>query len=206
MIFISVKAGKCVYLLYNPVIWVSHPQNSTCIYIIISIYGAAGLKIGLHLQAKKDRSIFFLFCYFLLIHDALISSRPRWCPGLVQCGLDCNASHRSTRILLPLCCQQEACSGQSSCPAPRFVFSVECSKRQRQVAPCLCVQVGCLLLFIGMGIFMFSAMVYTVEHDVYNTNFTSIPHAWWWAAVSRQTPCQSLDRLLIHVPRDFAQS
>ncbi|XP_075885390.1 potassium voltage-gated channel subfamily V member 2 [Nelusetta ayraudi] len=48
-------------------------------------------------------------------------------------------------------------------------------------------QVGCLLLFIGMGIFMFSAMVYTVEHDVYNTNFTSIPHAWWWAAVSIST-------------------
>lgn len=53
---------------------------------------------------------------------------------------------------------------------------------------CLCVQVGCLLLFIGMGIFVFSAMVYTVEHDVYNTNFTSMPHTWWWAAVSRQTP------------------
>ena len=49
----------------------------------------------------------------------------------------------------------------------------------------MCVQVGCLLLFIGMGIFMFSAMVYTVEHDVYNTNFTSMPNAWWWAAVSR---------------------
>ncbi|XP_028274269.1 potassium voltage-gated channel subfamily V member 2 [Parambassis ranga] len=48
-------------------------------------------------------------------------------------------------------------------------------------------QVGCLLLFIGMGIFMFSAMVYTVEHDVYNTNFTSIPHSWWWAAVSIST-------------------
>lgn len=57
---------------------------------------------------------------------------------------------------------------------------------------CLCVQVGCLLLFIGMGIFMFSAMVYTVEHDVYNTNFTSIPHAWWWAAVSlKNTNIQS---------------
>lgn len=41
-----------------------------------------------------------------------------------------------------------------------------------------------MLLFIAMGIFMFSAMVYTVEHDVYNTNFTSMPHAWWWAAVS----------------------
>ncbi|KAM6975312.1 potassium voltage-gated channel subfamily V member 2-like [Tautogolabrus adspersus] len=48
-------------------------------------------------------------------------------------------------------------------------------------------QVGCLLLFIGMGIFVFSAMVFTVEHDVYNTNFTSIPQAWWWAAVSIST-------------------
>lgn len=45
-------------------------------------------------------------------------------------------------------------------------------------------QVGCLLLFIALGIFAFSAMVYTVEHDVSSTNFTSIPHAWWWAAVS----------------------
>ncbi|KAG9486740.1 hypothetical protein GDO78_006886 [Eleutherodactylus coqui] len=48
-------------------------------------------------------------------------------------------------------------------------------------------QVGCLLLFIAMGIFSFSAMVYTVEHDVAGTNFTSIPHAWWWAAVSIST-------------------
>ncbi|XP_074850881.1 potassium voltage-gated channel subfamily V member 2 [Carettochelys insculpta] len=48
-------------------------------------------------------------------------------------------------------------------------------------------QVGCLLLFIAMGIFAFSAMVYSVEHDVASTNFTSIPHAWWWAAVSIST-------------------
>ncbi|KAM4709665.1 potassium voltage-gated channel subfamily V member 2 [Discoglossus pictus] len=48
-------------------------------------------------------------------------------------------------------------------------------------------QVGCLLLFIAMGIFSFSAMVYTVEHDVSGTNFTSIPHSWWWAAVSIST-------------------
>uniref|UniRef100_A0A3P9JH34 Potassium channel, subfamily V, member 2a n=1 Tax=Oryzias latipes TaxID=8090 RepID=A0A3P9JH34_ORYLA len=48
-------------------------------------------------------------------------------------------------------------------------------------------QVGCLLLFIAMGIFMFSAMVYSAEHDSYNTNFTSMPHAWWWAAVSIST-------------------
>ncbi|KAJ8393948.1 hypothetical protein AAFF_G00054810 [Aldrovandia affinis] len=48
-------------------------------------------------------------------------------------------------------------------------------------------QVGCLFLFIAMGIVTFSAMVYTVEHDVHQTNFTSIPHAWWWAAVSIST-------------------
>ncbi|XP_051972236.1 potassium voltage-gated channel subfamily V member 2 [Xyrauchen texanus] len=48
-------------------------------------------------------------------------------------------------------------------------------------------QVGCLFLFIAMGIFTFSAMVYTVEHDVPHTNFTSIPHAWWWASVSIST-------------------
>ncbi|KAG7481542.1 hypothetical protein MATL_G00067690 [Megalops atlanticus] len=48
-------------------------------------------------------------------------------------------------------------------------------------------QVGCLFLFIAMGIFTFSAMVYTVEHDVHQTNFTSVPHAWWWAAVSIST-------------------
>ncbi|XP_077672547.1 potassium voltage-gated channel subfamily V member 2 [Eretmochelys imbricata] len=48
-------------------------------------------------------------------------------------------------------------------------------------------QVGCLLLFIAMGIFAFSAMVYSVEHDVSSTSFTSIPHAWWWAAVSIST-------------------
>ncbi|XP_020857420.1 potassium voltage-gated channel subfamily V member 2 [Phascolarctos cinereus] len=48
-------------------------------------------------------------------------------------------------------------------------------------------QVGCLMLFITMGIFAFSAAVYSVEHDVAGTNFTSIPHAWWWAAVSIST-------------------
>ncbi|XP_074143438.1 potassium voltage-gated channel subfamily V member 2 [Sminthopsis crassicaudata] len=48
-------------------------------------------------------------------------------------------------------------------------------------------QVGCLLLFIAMGIFAFSAAVYSVEHDVAGTNFTSIPHSWWWAAVSLST-------------------
>ncbi|XP_037350025.1 potassium voltage-gated channel subfamily V member 2 [Talpa occidentalis] len=48
-------------------------------------------------------------------------------------------------------------------------------------------QVGCLLLFIAIGVFAFSAAAYSVEHDVPGTNFTSIPHAWWWATVSIST-------------------
>lgn len=59
-------------------------------------------------------------------------------------------------------------------------------------------QVGCLLLFIAMGIFSFSAAVYSVEHDVPGTNFTSIPHAWWWAAVS--TVALALPTLLPRPP------
>lgn len=45
-------------------------------------------------------------------------------------------------------------------------------------------QVGCLFLFIAMGIITFSAVVYSVEHDVPHTKFTSIPASWWWASVS----------------------
>ncbi|XP_019369240.1 PREDICTED: potassium voltage-gated channel subfamily V member 2-like [Gavialis gangeticus] len=48
-------------------------------------------------------------------------------------------------------------------------------------------QVCCLLLFIAMGVFTFSALMHSVEHDVPGTNFTSIPDAWWWAAVSLST-------------------
>ncbi|XP_018420851.1 PREDICTED: potassium voltage-gated channel subfamily V member 2-like [Nanorana parkeri] len=48
-------------------------------------------------------------------------------------------------------------------------------------------QVCCLFLFIAMGVFTFSALMYSVEHDIPGTNFTSIPDAWWWAAVSIST-------------------
>ncbi|XP_068127272.1 potassium voltage-gated channel subfamily V member 2-like [Hyperolius riggenbachi] len=48
-------------------------------------------------------------------------------------------------------------------------------------------QVCCLFLFIAMGVFTFSALMHSVEHDVPGTNFTSIPSAWWWAAVSIST-------------------
>ncbi|XP_028818869.1 potassium voltage-gated channel subfamily V member 2-like [Denticeps clupeoides] len=48
-------------------------------------------------------------------------------------------------------------------------------------------QVCCLFLFITMGIFTFSALMHSVERDVPGTPFSSIPDAWWWAAVSIST-------------------
>lgn len=47
------------------------------------------------------------------------------------------------------------------------------------------IQVCCLFLFIAMGIFTFSALMHSVEVDQPGTPFSSIPDAWWWAAVSR---------------------
>uniref|UniRef100_UPI003AAD8A2A potassium voltage-gated channel subfamily V member 2 n=1 Tax=Centroberyx gerrardi TaxID=166262 RepID=UPI003AAD8A2A len=48
-------------------------------------------------------------------------------------------------------------------------------------------QVCCLFLFIAMGIFTFSALMHSVEVDQPGTPFSSIPGAWWWAAVSIST-------------------
>ncbi|XP_070976390.1 potassium voltage-gated channel subfamily V member 2-like [Oncorhynchus clarkii lewisi] len=48
-------------------------------------------------------------------------------------------------------------------------------------------QVCCLFLFIIMGIFTFSALMHSVELDQPGTPFSSIPDAWWWAAVSIST-------------------
>ncbi|XP_076837806.1 potassium voltage-gated channel subfamily V member 2 isoform X2 [Brachyhypopomus gauderio] len=48
-------------------------------------------------------------------------------------------------------------------------------------------QVCCLFMFIIMGIFTFSALMYSVEQDVSGSPFSSIPDTWWWAAVSIST-------------------
>jgi len=60
------------------------------------------------------------------------------------------------------------------------------------VCVCVCVrflcQVCCLFLFIAMGIFTFSALMHSVEVDQPGTPFSSIPDAWWWAAVSIAPP------------------
>ncbi|KAM9832481.1 potassium voltage-gated channel subfamily V member 2-like [Neosynchiropus ocellatus] len=48
-------------------------------------------------------------------------------------------------------------------------------------------QASCILLFIAMGIFTFSALLHSAEKDVEGTPISSIPYAWWWAAVSIST-------------------
>ncbi|XP_020511739.1 potassium voltage-gated channel subfamily V member 2-like [Labrus bergylta] len=48
-------------------------------------------------------------------------------------------------------------------------------------------QASCILLFIAMGIFTFSALLHSAERETEGTPISSIPHAWWWAAVSIST-------------------
>uniref|UniRef100_A0AAV2KRK5 Ion transport domain-containing protein n=1 Tax=Knipowitschia caucasica TaxID=637954 RepID=A0AAV2KRK5_KNICA len=43
-------------------------------------------------------------------------------------------------------------------------------------------EVCCIFLFIGLGIFTFSALLHSVERETEDSPITSIPYAWWWAA------------------------
>ncbi|XP_031715572.1 potassium voltage-gated channel subfamily V member 2-like [Anarrhichthys ocellatus] len=45
-------------------------------------------------------------------------------------------------------------------------------------------QASCIFLFIAMGIFTFSALLYSAERETEGSPISSIPYAWWWAAVS----------------------
>lgn len=45
-------------------------------------------------------------------------------------------------------------------------------------------QASCIFLFIAMGIFTFSALLHSAERDTEGSPISSIPYAWWWAAVS----------------------
>ncbi|XP_047443987.1 potassium voltage-gated channel subfamily V member 2-like [Mugil cephalus] len=48
-------------------------------------------------------------------------------------------------------------------------------------------QACCIFLFIAMGIFIFSALLHSAEMDTEGSSISSIPYAWWWAAVSIST-------------------
>ncbi|XP_015271146.1 PREDICTED: potassium voltage-gated channel subfamily V member 1 [Gekko japonicus] len=48
-------------------------------------------------------------------------------------------------------------------------------------------EVGMLLLFLSVGISIFSTIEYFAEQSVHGTKFTSVPCAWWWATTSMTT-------------------
>ncbi|XP_061681702.1 potassium voltage-gated channel subfamily V member 2-like [Syngnathoides biaculeatus] len=48
-------------------------------------------------------------------------------------------------------------------------------------------QASCILLFIAMGIFTFSTLLHSAERETEASPISSIPYAWWWAAVSIST-------------------
>lgn len=48
-------------------------------------------------------------------------------------------------------------------------------------------QTSCIFLFIAMGIFTFSTLLYSAEKETEGSPISSILDAWWWAAVSITT-------------------
>ncbi|XP_068176510.1 potassium voltage-gated channel subfamily V member 2-like [Antennarius striatus] len=48
-------------------------------------------------------------------------------------------------------------------------------------------QASCIFLFIAVGIFTFSALLHSAERETEGSPISSIPYAWWWAAVSIST-------------------
>ncbi|KAJ0066434.1 hypothetical protein NL108_013054 [Boleophthalmus pectinirostris] len=67
-------------------------------------------------------------------------------------------------------------------------------------------EVGVLLLFLGVGISLFSTVLFSLERDVPGSTFVSVPAAWWWATTSMTTvgygdvrPDTALGKLLAFV-------
>ena len=48
-------------------------------------------------------------------------------------------------------------------------------------------ELGLILMFVGIGILIFSALTYMSEKDLAATKFNSVIDAFWWAAITMTT-------------------